>query len=291
MTELLKGKEVAAAVNKRNRLTSEKLKEQGILPALAILRTGENESDLSYEKGVMKRCRSLGISVVNKILPADVPADEFYRTLDELNHDPKIHGILMFRPLPKHLGNEKARNYITPEKDIDGCTDGSLGGIFTGRQIGFAPCTAEAVLEIMDYYDIDPKGKNIVVIGRSLVIGKPAAMLLLNRNATVTMCHTRTVDLPSLTQKADIVIAAAGKAEMLTKEYFSEGQTVIDVGINWNEAKGKICGDVLFEDADGIVGRLTPVPGGVGSVTTSILVKHVLKAACTASGLHIKHPD
>ena len=285
MAELLKGKDVAAELNRHSRSLTEKLKEQGIIPTLAILRVGENESDLSYEKGAMKRCGSCGVNVVNKVLPSAVNADEFYSTLNELNQSPQIHGILMFRPLPKHLGNETARNYITPEKDIDGCTDGSLAGIFTGRKIGFAPCTAEAALEILDYYNIDPKGKNITVIGRSLVIGKPVSMLLLNRNATVTICHTKTVDLPSHTRKADIIIAAAGQPEMLTKEYFSEGQTVIDVGISWNEAKGKLCGDVLFEDAVNIADKLTPVPGGVGAVTTSVLVKHVVEAARRISGL------
>ena len=185
----------------------------------------------------------------------------------------------MFRPLPKHLDNERARNAIVPEKDIDGCTDGSLAGVFTNKDLGFPPCTAQAAIEILDHYGIELKGKNITLVGRSLVVGKPLAMMLLNRNATVTICHTRTVDLPSITKRADIIIAAAGQPEMLTTDYFSNGQIIIDVGINWSEAKSKLCGDVLFEDAEPIAGAITPVPGGVGAVTTSVLVSHVITAA------------
>lgn len=283
MAELLKGKDVASAVMKRCSETSAELKKKGITPTLAILRVGENESDLSYERGAEKRCEKAGVKVVKRVLPADITDFVFYGILDELNWDKNIHGILMFRPLPAYLDNERARCYINPAKDVDGCTDRSLGGIFTGKQIGFAPCTAEAVLETLDYYGIDPKGKNVTVIGRSLVIGKPVSMMLLNRNATVTICHTKTVDLPSVTRKADIVIAAAGQPEMLTKEYFREGQTVIDVGINWNEKKRKLCGDVLYEDAEPVVAKITPVPGGIGSVTTSVLVSHVVEAAKRAA--------
>lgn len=279
MAELLKGKPVADAINERTRKDVEFLKNRGVTPVLAILRVGEKESDLSYERGAVKRCTDVGVEVKKVVLPEDVSYEQFYETLDELNHDKAVHGILMFRPLPKYLDNEKARLSISPLKDVDGCTDGSLTGIFTNRDIGFAPCTAQAAIEILDHYGIDPKGKNIVVVGRSLVVGKPVAMMLLNRHATVTICHTRTVDLPAVTRKADIIIAAAGQIEMLTKEYFSEGQIIIDVGIDWNEKKNKLCGDVLAEDADPIVRAYTPVPGGVGAVTTSVLVSHVAVAA------------
>jgi methylenetetrahydrofolate dehydrogenase (NADP+)/methenyltetrahydrofolate cyclohydrolase len=279
MAELLKGKPVADAINERTRKDVEFLKNRGVTPVLAILRVGEKESDLSYERGAVKRCTDVGVEVKKVVLPEDVSYEQFYETLDDLNHDKAVHGILMFRPLPKYLDNEKARLSISPLKDVDGCTDGSLTGIFTNRDIGFAPCTAQAAIEILDHYGIDPKGKNIVVVGRSLVVGKPVAMMLLNRHATVTICHTRTVDLPAVTRKADIIIAAAGQIEMLTKEYFSEGQIIIDVGIDWNEKKNKLCGDVLAEDADLIVRAYTPVPGGVGAVTTSVLVSHVAVAA------------
>ncbi|MBO4214386.1 MAG: bifunctional 5,10-methylenetetrahydrofolate dehydrogenase/5,10-methenyltetrahydrofolate cyclohydrolase, partial [Lachnospiraceae bacterium] len=171
------------------------------------------------------------------------------------------------------------RKMLNPAKDVDGCTDGSLAGVFTNTEIGFPPCTAEAAMKILEYYNIDPKGKNVTVIGRSLVIGRPVAMMLMHKNATVTICHTRTVDVPSITRKAEIVIAASGQMESVNKEYLSEGQTVIDVGIGWSEEKQKLCGDVLFEEADGLVEKITPVPGGVGSVTTSVLVSHVVEAA------------
>ena len=210
MAELLRGKEVAASINEASRTKALQLKAEGIIPTLAILRVGEKESDLSYERGAMKRCADVGVRTVSIVLPETVSSDEFYKTLDELNRDAAVHGILMFRPLPKHLDNERARNAIVPEKDIDGCTDGSLAGVFTNKDLGFPPCTAQAAIEILDHYGIELKGKNITLVGRSLVVGKPLAMMLLNRNATVTICHTRTVDLPSITKRADIIIAAAG---------------------------------------------------------------------------------
>ena len=279
MAELLKGKPVADALNKKSREKAEQLKNQGITPVLAILRVGERSDDISYEKGALKRCRQTGVEVRSVVLPEDVSKEEFYDTLDKLNNDDSVHGILMFRPLPQHLDNEKARNYIKAEKDVDGCTDGSLTGVFTNKAVGFAPCTPQAALEILDYYGIDVKGRNVTVIGRSLVVGKPLAMLLLNRNATVTICHSRSQDIPSFTRKADIVITATGQMESINAAYLTEGQTVIDVGICWNEAKGKLCGDCLFEEAEPVVKNITPVPGGVGSVTTSVLVSHVVEAA------------
>ena len=183
------------------------------------------------------------------------------------------------RPLPKHLDNEKARQYIKPCKDVDGCTDGSLAGVFTDSNIGFAPCTAQAAIEILDYYNIDVKGKNVVILGRSLVIGKPVSMLLLNKNATVTICHTKTKDVEKIAAKSDIIIAATGQMESIDASYVNPDQTIIDVGITYNETKQKLCGDVLFEEVEPIVKNITPVPGGVGSVTTSVLVKHVIEAA------------
>lgn len=279
MAEILKGRPVAAILDERTAHEVAILKENGIYTTLAILRVGEKGDDVAYEKGAMKKCRNVGIKVRNVMLPEDVSYEEFYRTLDELNSDPEVHGILMFRPLPKYLDNEKARNYIDPVKDVDGCSDSSLGSIFVDKEFGFAPCTAEAVMETLKYYNVDVKGKNVAVIGRSLVVGKPLAMLLMNRNATVTVCHTKTKDVPSITRQADIVICCTGRMESINAEYVSEGQTVIDVGIKYNETKQKLCGDVLFEEVEPIVDRITPVPGGVGSVTTSVLTRHVVKAA------------
>ena len=279
MAELLKGAAVVTALNDKMMKEIEQLKGKGVTPTLAILRVGERDDDISYEKGAMKRCETVGVSVKNVVLPADVAQDVLMKNVVDLNNDKSVHGVLLFRPLPKHLDEEAIRNALKPEKDIDGITDGSLAGVFTANNQGYAPCTAQACMEILDYYNIDCKGKRAVVIGRSLVVGKPAAIMLMGKHATVTVCHTRTVDMPAIARNAEILIVAAGKMESLTKEYFSPGQVVIDVGISWNDEKGKLCGDVLFEDAEPIVASITPVPGGVGTVTTSVLVSHVVEAA------------
>lgn len=279
MAELLRGKPVADAISEKVRSDVKALEEKGITPTLGIIRVGENEADLSYERGAVKRCESTGVRVKKIVLPADVAVEDFYAAVDEANNDEELHGILMFRPVPRYLDRERARVAVSYEKDLDGCTDGSLAGVFTNTPKGFAPCTAQAVIEIFDHYGIDLTGKNVAVVGRSLVVGKPLAILLMNRNATVTVCHTRTVDIPSITRRADIVVLAAGQPEEFGREYFSEGQIVADVGISWNEAKGKITGDVKFDEVEPLVKMITPVPGGVGSVTTSVLVQNVVAAA------------
>ena len=279
MAEILKGKPVADHLDEISLAKAEALREKGIIPLLAVLRVGARDDDISYERGASKKCRKTGVEVRSVVLPEDVEQDEFYRTLDELNNDPKVHGVLMFRPLPKHLDNERARLSINPDKDVDGCGNRSLTGVFINKKMGFAPCTAEAAMQILDYYGIELSGKRVVVIGRSLVVGKPLAMLLLNRNATVTVCHSRSVNIPEITKEADIIICCTGVMESVNAEYVREGQTVIDVGITYNEKKQKLCGDVLFEEVEPIVERITPVPGGVGSVTTSVLVSHVIEAA------------
>ena len=279
MAKLLKGKEVVDALNIKMANQVEALKAKGVNPTLAILRVGERADDLSYERGAIKRCEQVGGTVRVEALPEDVSEKAFFEKLTELNEDDSVHGILMFRPLPKHIDGEKARNMLKAEKDVDGCTDLSLAGVFTNTNLGFAPCTAEAAMEILKHYEIALSGKKVAVIGRSLVIGRPVAMMLMHENATVTICHTRTVDIPSITKDADIVVVASGQMESIGKEYLREGQTVIDVGISWNDEKGKLCGDVKFDEAEPIVDAITPVPGGVGGVTTSILVKHVVEAA------------
>ena len=279
MAEILKGAAVTAALNEKMTAKVAELREKGVPPTLAILRVGERPDDVSYETGAMKRCEKIGVQVKNVILPGDVDSDTFFATLDQLNNDPAVHGILMFRPLPKQLDNEKARQMLNPAKDIDGCTDGSLAGVFTNTKVGFPPCTAQAAMEILDFYGVECAGKKAVVIGRSLVVGRPAALMLMHKNATVTVCHTKTVDMPAIVKEADIVIVAAGKMETIGAEYFRPGQVVVDVGIGWNEEKGKLCGDVKFEEAEPVVSAITPVPGGVGTVTTSILVSHVVEAA------------
>ena len=232
----------------------------------------------------MKRCEKCGIDVRNVILPADVEEKVFFETPEGLNADPLVHGILMFSPLPRHLDGERARKTLACEKDVDGCTDLSLAGVFTGTKLGFPPCTAEAAMEILRYYGIDPKGKRAAVIGRSLVIGRPVAMMLMHANATVTICHTKTADVPSVTREADIIVAASGQMESVDAKYLGENQVMIDVGIAWNEQKQKLCGDVLFEDAERRASAITPVPGGVGAVTTAMLARHVVEAAERSCG-------
>jgi len=276
---LLKGAPVAAALNEKTAAEAAALTAVGVTPTLAILRVGEREDDLSYERGAMKRCAAVGVAVKNAVLPADVTSEDFFAALDALNRDDGVHGILLFRPLPAHLDGEKARKMIAPEKDVDGCTDGSLAGVFTGTALGFPPCTAQAAMEILDYYGIDCAGKRAAVIGRSLVVGRPAAMLLLHKNATVTVCHTKTENTPAVTREADIVIVCAGKMEAVGAEYFKRDAVVVDVGIGWSEEKGKLCGDVRFDEAEPQVRAITPVPGGVGAVTTAVLVRHVVEAA------------
>ena len=283
MAMLLKGAPAAAALNERSAAAAAALKAKGIVPTLAILRVGARDGDLSYERGAMKRCEQIGADVKNVVLPADVEADVFFAALESLNRDDTVHGILMLRPLPKHLDGERARRMLAPKKDVDGCTDGSLAGVFTNTPLGFPPCTAQAAMEILKYYGIPFSGKRAAVIGRSLVVGRPAAMMLMHENATVTVCHTRTADVPAVTREADIVIAASGQSESIGAEFLREGQTVIDVGISWNEAKQKLCGDVRFEEAEPLVEAITPVPGGVGAVTTSVLVSHVVEAAARAA--------
>ena len=279
MAQILKGKPVADALTAQMKKDVEELKAAGVTPTLCIFRVGERPDDLSYERGATKRASVVGIEVRNVILPADVSQEEFDTEFQKVNEDDSIHGILLFRPLPGHLDNEKARQMLNPAKDIDGCTDLSLAGVFTNTKTGFPPCTAQAAMEILHYFGIQVKGKKAAVIGRSLVIGRPVAMMLMHENATVVNCHTRTVDVPSITRAADILITASGQLHSVTKEYTNPYQVVIDVGINWDEAKGGISGDVAFEDVEPYVAAITPVPGGVGSVTTCVLISHVVEAA------------
>ncbi len=279
MAEILKGAPVTSAINERMKEEIISLKEKGIWPTLAILRVGERPDDIAYERGAMKRCASVGANVKNFVLTSDVSSESFFATLQKLNLDPAIHGILMFRPLPPHIDGEKARKMLKPEKDVDGCTDGSLAGVFTNTPTGFAPCTAQAAIEILDYYGVECAGKKAAVIGRSLVVGRPVSIMLMHKNATVVTCHTKTENIPEITRQADIIVTCAGKMESIGREYLREGQVVIDVGIGWNEEKGKLCGDIKFDEAEKIVSAITPVPGGVGAVTTSVLASHVVEAA------------
>ena len=282
---LLKGKPVADAITEKLRLEVEKLSKKGIVPTLAILRVGKREDDLSYERGAMKRCAQVGIEVKQVVLDGDIDNEQFLKKLEELNQDDGVDGILMFRPLPKQLDEEAATRLLAVEKDIDGNTQGSLAGIYANTGDGFAPCTAEAVMAILNYYGIEMAGKKAVVIGRSLVIGRPVAMLLMHKQATVTICHSRSKKIDKISRKADILVAAAGQMQSIDRNYIKEGQIVIEVGIHWDEKAQKLCGDVVTNDVEEVVAAVTPVPGGVGAVTTSILAKHVLEAAIKRRGI------
>ena len=279
MAQLLKGKEVAEALQEKDHKLIDKLKERGITPTLIVFKVGNKDSDLSYLKGINKKSEALGINVILKEYAEDVDPEILYEDLDEANKDADIHGILIFRPLPKQFNDDELRNRIAVDKDVDGCSDLSLGSIFINKDQGYFPCTAQAVVEILDHYGIEISGRNITVIGRSLVIGKPLSMILLNRNATVTTCHSRSKDIPKISSKADILVCASGQMESISRDYVNEDMTIIDVGISWNEAKQKLCGDVLFEDVEPNVKAITPVPGGVGAVTTAVLLDHVVESA------------
>lgn len=280
MAELLKGNQVAAAINERTHADSDTLvKEHGIVPTLCIIRVGERPDDLSYERGAMKRAAAVGVAVIKRLFPVSVSEDELIAEIERINADPAINGVLLFRPLPRHINESKVCNALLPEKDMDGITDLSMAGVYAQKPLGFPPCTAQAVIELIDHYGVDLKGKNVTVIGRSLVIGKPVTMMLIKKNATVTVCHTKTRDVAAEASRADVLVAAAGAAGMVNADFVKEGQTVIDVGINWSEEKQKIVGDVDFDSVEPIVEKLTPVPGGVGGVTTSVLMSHVVEAA------------
>lgn len=288
MAKQLLGKEVTAALSEKLIAKVTVLKEKGVSPKLAVVRCGENPSDISYEKGALTRAEKIGVAVERFLLPESISKEELIAVIEQINSDDSIHGCLVLRPLPKHLKAEQDEicNRLKAEKDVDCMTDLSNAGIFTGKPLGFAPCTPQACMEILDYYGIDCTGKNAVVIGRSLVVGKPAAMMLLQKNATVTICHTKTKNLAEIARNADIIVSAAGVLGSLTKDFVRPGQIVLDVSINWDEKKpnakgglGAIAGDAVFDEVEPIVEAITPVPGGVGAVTTSMLISHVIEAA------------
>ena len=278
MAEILKGKEVVAALKEKLVAEVEALKAKGVNPTLAIVRVGERPDDISYEKGAMTRCKGIGVDVKNFLLPGDCTQDDVLKVIREVNEDPSIHGCLLFRPLPKTMDENYIRNQLDPAKDVDGITDLSMAGTYSCTALGFPPCTPTACMEILEHFGIDLTGKRVCVVGRSLVVGKPAAIMAIQRNGTVTVCHTKTKDMKAVAREADIIIAAAGKAGVVGEGFFREGQIVIDVGINFDE-EGNMKGDVDFAAAEPVVAAITPVPGGVGTVTTSVLVKHVIEAA------------
>ena len=288
MAQKLLGKEVneALVAHLHSRVTV--LREKGIVPTLAILRVGENASDLSYERGAEAKAALVGVEIKKFILPENAEKAQLLAIISQLNADESIHGVLMFRPLPAHLKDDQNEicNALDPKKDVDAMTHLSNAGVFENRSdLGFTPCTAAACMEILDHYGIDCAGKTAVVIGRSAVVGKPVAMMLMGRNATVTVCHTKTKNTAAVCRGADILISAAGKLGSLTRDFVNPHQVVIDVSMNWDaekitaKGKGGMSGDAVFDEVEPIVAAITPVPGGVGAVTTTVLMKHTVEAA------------
>lgn len=283
MAEIWKGEPVADALTARTAEKTAALRARGVIPTLAVLRVGERADDLAYERAAMKRCAAAGVDVRSLTLPADTATAVLLEAIHRLNADSAVHGVLMFRPLPKQLDEKAACAALAPEKDVDGVTAASMAAVYAGGGAGFPPCTARACVELLKFYGVPLAGARVAVVGRSLVVGRPAAMLLLHENATVTLCHTKTADLSAVTREADIVVAAAGKAGAVTGAHLRRGQIVVDVGVNAAPGGG-LCGDVRFDEAAAVVRVLTPVPGGVGAVTTAVLAAQTAQAAERAAG-------
>ena len=271
----LRGKKVSDGIKE---YVSKELETLSFVPKLAIVRVGENPDDMSYERGATKKLKSFGLDMASYVFPQDISDEAFKKAFKDINEDDEVTGILLLRPLPRTINEKDIENMIDPKKDLDGISPINIAKVFAGDTTGFSPCTAEAVIEVLKAYDIELTGKRVTVVGRSMVVGKTVSMLLLKENATVTMTHTRTVDLKKTCSDAEIVIAAAGRAKMLNSDYCGQDAVMIDVGINVDE-NGKLCGDVDYATLDGKASAATPVPGGVGTITTAVLAKHLIQAA------------
>lgn len=271
----LRGKKVSDGIKE---YVSKELETLSFVPKLAIVRVGENPDDMSYERGATKKLKSFGLDVASYVFPQDISDEDFKNAFKDINEDDEVTGILLLRPLPRTINEKDIENMIDPKKDLDGISPINIAKVFAGDTTGFSPCTAEAVIEVLKAYDIELTGKRVTVVGRSMVVGKPVSMLLLKENATVTMTHTRTVDLKKTCSDAEIVIAAAGRAKMLNSDYCGQDAVMIDVGINVDD-NGKLCGDADYSTLDGKASAATPVPGGVGTITTAVLAKHLIQAA------------
>lgn len=271
----LRGKKVSDGIKE---YVSKELETLSFVPKLAIVRVGENPDDMSYERGATKKLKSFGLDVASYVFPQDISDEDFKKAFKDINEDDEVTGILLLRPLPRTINEKDIENMIDPKKDLDGISPINIAKVFAGDTTGFSPCTAEAVIEVLKAYDIELAGKRVTVVGRSMVVGKPVSMLLLKENATVTMTHTRTVNLKKTCSDAEIVVAAAGRAKMLNSDYCGQDAVMIDVGINVDD-NGKLCGDVDYSTLDGKASAATPVPGGVGTITTAVLAKHLIQAA------------
>lgn len=271
----LRGKKVSDGIKE---YVSKELETLSFVPKLAIVRVGENPDDMSYERSATKKLKSFGLDVASYVFPQDISDEAFKKAFKDINEDDEVTGILLLRPLPRTINEKDIENMIDPKKDLDGISPINIAKVFAGDTTGFSPCTAEAVIEVLKAYDIELTGKRVTVVGRSMVVGKPVSMLLLKENATVTMTHTRTVDLKKTCSDAEIVVAAAGRAKMLNSDHCGQDAVMIDVGINVDD-NGKLCGDVDYSTLDGKASAATPVPGGVGTITTAVLAKHLIQAA------------
>lgn len=274
--EILKGAKVSSAIKEQAEDMMKELK--GAVPKLAVVRVGQRPDDMSYERGAVKKIENFGLRVQCYEFPVDISDSGFKAEFEKINADPDVTGILMLRPLPKQIAEKDIEKMIDPKKDLDGISPDNIARIFAGDETGFAPCTAEAVMEVLRANNISISGKRVVIVGRSIVVGRPLSMLMLKENATVTICHTRTRDLEETCRNAEILVAAAGQAKMIDKRYVGPGAVVIDVGINMDE-NGNLCGDVDFDSIESAASMATPVPGGVGAVTTAVLAKHLVLAA------------
>ena len=277
MAQRLLGRPVAEAIKEDLARRVAALAEKGVTPRLAVIRLGEDPGDMAYERSILRNCEKLGCAAQSMALPPDISQEALIDRIEQVNADPAIHGCLLLRPLPKHMDSAKVCDALAPEKDLDGMGCRALGALFAGREDAFAPCTAQACLEMLKYYGIDPAGKRAAVVGRSLVIGRPVGQLLLHADATVTLCHSRTPELPAVCREADILIVAVGRAGMIGAEHTRPGQVILDVGVN--SVEGKLCGDVRTEEAEETAAAVSPVPGGVGAVTPSVLMVHLVEAA------------
>lgn len=277
MAEIIDGKELAKKIRNNLKIEVEELKEKGINPKLAVIMVGDNLASKVYVKNKNKACNDTKIEFEEYLMKEETTEEELENMIEKLNNDDKIHGILLQSPLPKHLDINKSFNKISSKKDVDGFNPINIGKLSIGENT-FVACTPYGIMKMFEEYDIELEGKNAVIIGRSNIVGKPLIQCLLNKNATVTVCHSKTKDLKEFTKRADILIAAIGKSKFVTKDMVKKGAVVIDVGINRGEDL-KLTGDVDFENVEKVASYITPVPGGVGPMTIAMLINNVVKAA------------
>jgi methylenetetrahydrofolate dehydrogenase (NADP+)/methenyltetrahydrofolate cyclohydrolase len=293
MAEIIDGRKIAAEIREELKQRVNKLKEKGITPGLAAILVGEDPASLSYLRGIGKGCDEVGVYTETIKLPEDIKQEELERKIEELNRDPKFHGIILQLPLPKHLDTLRAESAVSPQKDVDGTNPVNTGKLLLGEET-FLPSTPYGAQQLLIRSGNSPEKKHVVICGRSNIVGKPLMGILVQKrtgaNATVTVCHTGTKDLPSMTRQADILVAAMGKAKAITADMVKEGAVVIDVGVNMIDdperpGKKKMVGDVDFDAVKEKAGAITPVPGGTGPVTTTMLMMNTVKAAEIAAGI------